>query len=221
LSRKAILEQVDASLRRLGTDYIDLYQIHRFDPEAPVEETMEALHDIVKAGKVRYVGASSMYAWQFAKLQHAAILHRWTPFVSMQNQYNLLRRQDEPELMAMCGDLGVGLVPYSPNGKGRLARPWGEQSQRSSTDHVVQAFDSPLDEPVVNEVQAVAAARGVSMAQVALAWVLRNPLVSAPIVGATKPHHLEEAVAALQIQITDDEAQQMEKPYTPHGPSWY
>jgi 1-deoxyxylulose-5-phosphate synthase len=221
LSRKAILEQVDASLRRLGTGYIDLYQIHRFDPDAPVEETMEALHDIVKAGKVRYIGASSMYAWQFAKLQHAAALHHWTPFVSMQNQYNLLRRQDEPELMAMCADMGVGLVPYSPNGKGRLARPWGEQSQRSSTDHVVQAFDSPLDEPVVNEVQAVAEARGASMAQIALAWVLRNPVVSAPIVGATKPHHLSEAVAALELQLTDDEAQQMEAPYTPHGRSWF
>jgi aryl-alcohol dehydrogenase-like predicted oxidoreductase len=221
LSRKAILEQVDASLRRLGTDYIDLYQIHRFDPEAPVEETMQALHDIVKAGKVRYLGASSMYAWQFAKLQHAASLHGWTPFVSMQNQYNLLRRQDEPELMAMCGDLGVGLVPYSPNGKGRLARPWGEQSQRSTTDHVVQAFDSPLDEPVVNQVQAVAAARGVPMAQIALAWVLRNPLVSAPIVGATKSNHLAEAVAALDLRLTDDEVEQMERPYTPHGPSWY
>jgi 1-deoxyxylulose-5-phosphate synthase len=221
LSRKAILEQVDTSLRRLGTDYIDLYQIHRFDPDAPVEETMEALHDIVKAGKVRYLGASSMYAWQFAKLQHAAELHRWTPFVSMQNQYNLLRRQDEPELMAMCGDLGVGLVPYSPQGKGRLARPWGEQSQRSSTDHVVQAFDSPLDEPVVDAVQAVAEARGVSMAQIALAWVLRNPLVSSPIVGATKPHHLPEAIAALELQLSPDEVQQMEAPYTPHGPSWF
>lgn len=221
LSRKAILEQVDASLRRLGTDYIDLYQIHRFDPEAPADETMEALHDIVQAGKVRYLGASSMFAWQFAKLQHSAALHHWTPFVSMQNQYNLLRRQDEPELMAMCGDMGVGLVPYSPNGKGRLARPWGEQSGRSSTDHVVQAFDSPLDEPVVNAVQAVAADRGVSMAQVALAWVLRNSLVSAPIVGATKPHHLTEAVAGLELRLTDDEVRQMEEPYTPHGPSWF
>jgi aryl-alcohol dehydrogenase-like predicted oxidoreductase len=221
LSRKAILEQVDASLRRLGTEYIDLYQIHRFDPDAPVEETMAALHDVVKAGKVRYLGASSMYAWQFAKLQHTAELHHWTPFVSMQNQYNLLRRQDEPELMAMCGDLGVGLVPYSPNGKGRLARPWGEQSQRSSTDHVVQAFDSPLDEPVVKAVQAVAEARGATMAQIALAWVLRNPLVSSPIVGATNPRHLLEAVAAMDLRLSDDEVHQMEAPYTPHGPSWF
>jgi aryl-alcohol dehydrogenase-like predicted oxidoreductase len=221
LSRKAILEQVDASLRRLGTDYVDLYQIHRFDPDAPVEETMAALHDTVRAGKVRYLGASSMYAWQFAKLQHAAVLHGWTPFVSMQNQYNLLRRQDEPELMAMCADLGVGTIPYSPQGKGRLARPWGEQSQRSNTDHVVQSFDSPLDEPVVNAVEAVAAARGATMAQVALAWVLRNPVVSAPIVGATKPHHLPEAIAALDLHLTDDEVDELEKSYTPHGPSWF
>jgi aryl-alcohol dehydrogenase-like predicted oxidoreductase len=221
LSRKAILEQIDASLTRLGTDYVDLYQIHRFDPDTPVEETMEALHDIVKAGKVRYLGASSMYAWQFAKLQHAADLGGWTRFVSMQNQYNLLRRQDERELMAMCADTGVGLVPYSPQGKGRLARPWGEQSTRSTVDHVVQAFDSPLDEPVVNAVQKLADAHGVSMAQIALAWVLRNPAVSAPIVGATKPHHLPEAVAALEVHLTDDEATALEEPYRDHGPSWY
>jgi len=221
LSRKAILEQVDASLTRLRTDYVDLYQIHRFDPDTQVEETMEALHDIVKAGKVRYLGASSMYAWQFAKLQHAADLGGWTRFVSMQNQYNLLRRQDERELMAMCADTGVGLVPYSPQGKGRLARPWGEQSTRSTVDHVVQAFDSPLDEPVVNAVQKLADAHGVSMAQIALAWVLRNPAVSAPIVGATKPHHLPEAVAALELHLTDDEAAALEEPYRDHGPSWY
>ncbi|MDX6255444.1 MAG: 1-deoxyxylulose-5-phosphate synthase [Frankiales bacterium] len=221
LSRKAILEQVDASLARLGTDYIDLYQIHRFDPHAPVEETMEALHDIVKAGKVRYIGASSMYAWQFAKLQLVADLHGWTAFVSMQNQYNLLRRQDEPELMAMCADMGVGVVPYSPQGKGRLARPWGEQSHRSNVDHVVQAFDSPLDEPVVNAVQRVAAAHGSTMAQVALAWVLNNPIVSAPIVGATRSHHLPEAIAALDLRLADDEIQLLEQPYTRHGPSWF
>ena len=221
LSRKAIMEQIDASLTRLGTDYVDLYQIHRFDPATPAAETMEALDDIVKAGKVRYLGASSMYAWQFAKLQHAADQGGWTRFVSMQNQYNLLRRQDEPELMAMCADTGVGLVPYSPQGKGRLARPWGEQSTRSSVDHVVQAFDSPRDEPVVNAVQQLAHARGVTMAQVALAWVLRNPAVCAPIVGATRPHHLPEAVAALDLELTDDEAAALEKPYTNHGPSWY
>ena len=203
------------------TDYVDLYQIHRFDPATPVAETMEALHDIVKAGKARYLGASSMYAWQFAKLQHAADQGGWTRFMSMQNQYNLLRRQDEPELMAMCADTGVGLVPYSPQGKGRLARPWGEQSTRSSVDHVVQAFDSPLDEPVVNAVQELAGARGVTMAQVALAWVLRHPAVCAPIVGATRPHHLPEAVAALELKLTAGEAAALGKPYSNHGPSWY
>jgi len=221
LSRKAILEQLDASLTRLGTDYIDLYQIHRFDPETPVEETMEVLHDVLRAGKVRYIGASSMYGWEFAKLQHAADLGGWTRFVSMQNQYNLLRRHDEPELMAMCGDMGVALVPYSPNGKGRLARPVGEQSDRSTTDKVVQAFDSPHDEPVINSVQKLAEARGVSMAKIALAWVLRNPLVTSPIVGATKPHHLPEAVEALALELTDEEAQELEAPYEQHGPSWY
>jgi len=221
LSRKAILEQVDASLIRLGTDYIDLYQIHRFDPETPVEETMEALHDVIKAGKVRYIGASSMYAWQFAKLQHAADLGGWTRFVSMQNQYNLLRRHDEPELMAMCGDMGVGLVPYSPNGKGRLARPAGEQSHRSDTDKVVRAFDSPYDKPVIDAVQKLPEVRGVSMAQIALAWVLRNPLVSAPIVGATKPHHLPEAVDAVGLSLTDEEVEELVRPYQQHGPSWY
>ncbi|MFF5297840.1 aldo/keto reductase [Streptomyces sp. NPDC013161] len=221
LSRKAILEQVDASLTRLGTDYIDLYQIHRFDDEVPVEETMEALHDVVRAGKVRYLGASSMYGWQFAKLQHAADLGGWTRFVSMQNQYNLLRRQDEPELMALCGDLGVGLVPYSPNGKGRLARPVGEQSTRSTTDHVVRAFDSEYDEPVIDAVQKLAEARGVPMAQIALAWVLRNPLVSAPIVGATQPHHLQQAVDALALRLSDEEAAALQAPYTNAGPSWF
>ncbi|MET7745580.1 aldo/keto reductase [Streptomyces sp. NPDC005385] len=221
LSRKAILEQVDASLTRLGTDYIDLYQIHRFDDDTPVEETMEALHDVVKAGKVRYLGASSMFGWQFAKLQHAADLGGWTRFVSMQNQYNLLRRQDEPELMAMCGDMGVGLVPYSPNGKGRLARPFGEQSTRSRTDHVVQSFDSPHDEPVINAVQQLAQTRGVTMAQIALAWVLRNPLVCAPLVGATQPHHLQQAVDALNAQMSDDEAATLEAPYVNAGPSWF
>jgi len=221
LSRKAILEQVDASLTRLGTDYVDLYQIHRFDPETPVAETMEALHDVVKAGKARYLGASSMFGWQFAKLQRAAEAGGWTPFVSMQNQYNLLRRQDEPELMAMCADTGVGLVPYSPQGKGRLARPWGQQSTRSSVDHVVQAFDSPTDQPVVNAVQKLAEARGLTMAQIALAWVLRHPAVSAPIIGATKSHHLPEAAAALEVTLTDDEAATLEQPYTNQGPSWF
>lgn len=220
LSRKAIMEQIDASLARLGTDYVDLYQIHRFDDGTPVEETMEALHDVIKAGKVRYIGASSMHAWQFAKLQHAADLGGWTRFVSMQNQYNLLRRQDEPELMAMCADMDVGLVPYSPNGKGRLARPAGEQSTRSTTDKVVQAFDNEFDGPVINAVQEVAEARGVAMAQVTLAWVLRHPNVSAPIVGATKPHHLQQAVDALSVELSDDEVAKLEAPYVNYGPAW-
>ncbi|HKU35684.1 MAG TPA: aldo/keto reductase [Paenarthrobacter sp.] len=221
LSRKAILEQLDASLARLGTDYIDLYQIHRFDDETPVEETMEVLHDVIKAGKVRYIGASSMYAWQFAKLQRAAERGGSTTFASMQNQYNLLRRQDEPELMAMCADMGVGLVPYSPNGKGRLARPAGEQSTRSTTDKVVQAFDNDYDKPVINAVEALADARGVTMAQIALAWVLRNPGVSAPIVGATKAHHLQQAVDALSLTLSDEEAHKLESPYVNYGPAWY
>ena len=221
LSRKAILEQIDASLTRLGVDHIDLYQIHRFDDETPVEETMSALHDVVKAGKARYLGASSMRAWQFAKLQHAADLGGWTRFVSMQNQYNLLRRQDEPELMALCGDMGVGLIPYSPNGKGRLARPVGEQSTRSRTDHVVQSFDSPHDVPVIDAVRRLAETREMTMAQVALAWVLRNPLVSAPIVGATQPHHLRQAADALDLRLTDEEAATLEEPYVNTGPSWF
>jgi aryl-alcohol dehydrogenase-like predicted oxidoreductase len=162
-----------------------------------------------------------MYAWQFAKLQYTAALRGRTRFVSMQNQYNLLRRQEERELLPMCADMGVGVVPYFPQGKGRLARPWGEQSHRSTVDDVVKSFDSPLDEPVVNAVQQVAAARGVSMAQVALAWVLHNPVISAPIIGATKPHHLTEAVGALELHLAEDEVRAVEKPYTSHGPSWF
>src|SRR6202451_4607611 len=180
LSRRHIATAIDRSLARMGTDYVDLYVIHAFDADTPVEETMEALHDIVKAGKVRYLGASSMYAWQFAKLQYTAALSGWTRVGAMQNQYNLLRRQEERELLPMCADMGVGVVPYSPQGKGRLARPWGEQSHRSTVDDVVKSSASPLDEPVVNAVQQVAAARGVSMAQVALAWVLHNRVISAP-----------------------------------------
>lgn len=221
LSRKAILEQVDASLRRLGTDYIDLYFIHRFDPDTPVEETMEVLHDIVKAGKVRYLGASSMYAWQFAKLQHAADLSGWTRFSAMQDQYNLLKREEEREMIPLCADLGVGLVPYSPQGKGRLTRPWGQQTSRSNTDEVAKAFDTSADEPVVNAVQQLAETRGVSMAQIALAWVLRNPVVAAPILGATRPNHLTDAVAALDLELTNTEIAELETPYTPQAPFWY
>ena len=221
LSRKAILEQLDASLRRLGTDYIDLYQIHRFDPDAPVEETMEALHDVVKAGKVRYIGASSMWAWQFAKLQHAADSGGWTRFVSMQDQYNLLKREEEREMLPMCLDMGVGCIPYSPLGKGRLARPWGQHTQRGDTDQVAKSFDLDIDQPVVEVVQQVAEERGVPMAQIGIAWLLSKPVVSAPIVGATKPHHLADAAAAVDIALTEEEIGRLEGPYTTQPAYWW
>jgi 1-deoxyxylulose-5-phosphate synthase len=221
LSRKAILEQLDASLARLGTDYIDLYQIHRFDPDVPVEETMEALHDVVKAGKVRYIGASSMWAWQFAKMQHAADLGGWTRFVSMQDQYNLLKREEERDMLPMCLDMGVGCIPYSPLGKGRLARPWGEQTRRGDTDQVAKTFDLDVDRPVVEAVQQVAEERGVPMAQIGIAWLLSKPVVSAPIVGATKPRHLADAVAALDIKLTEDEIRRLEAPYTAQPNYWW
>jgi 1-deoxyxylulose-5-phosphate synthase len=221
LSRKAILEQLDASLTRLGTDYIDLYQIHRFDSDVPIEETMEALHDVIKAGKVRYIGASSMWAWQFAKMQHAADRGGWTRFVSMQDQYNLLKREEEREMLPMCADMGVGCIPYSPLGKGRLARPWGQHTRRGDTDQVAKTFDLDIDQPVVEAVQQVAEERGVPMAQIAIAWLLSKPVVSAPIVGATKPHHLADAVAALEITLTDDEIRRLEEPYTTQPAYWW
>jgi 1-deoxyxylulose-5-phosphate synthase len=221
LSRKAILEQIDASLTRLDTDYVDLYQIHRFDPETPVEETMEALHDVVKAGKVRYLGASSMWAWQFAKMQHAADLGGWTRFVSMQNQYNLMQREEEREMFGLLADQGVGSIPYSPLAKGRLARQWGERTQRFDTDKVGRRYDIEADRPIVEAVARVAKARGIPMAHVALAWVLRNPVVDAPIVGPTKPHHLPDAVAALDIDLSDEEVRILERPYGPHLPTGF
>ena len=221
LSRKAILEQLDDSLRRLGTDYVDVYYVHRFDEQVPVEETMETLHDIVKAGKVRYLGASSMWAWQFAKMQHAAELNGWTRFSAMQDQYNVLKREEEREMIPLCLDQGVGLTPYSPLAKGRAARPWGEQTARASTDAVAKAFDRDVDQPVVEAIHTIAGARGVPMAQIALAWVLSKPVVSFPIVGATKPHHLRDAVAALDITLTDDEVTALEEPYTPQDNYWW
>ncbi|MDY7090139.1 MAG: aldo/keto reductase [Actinomycetota bacterium] len=222
LSRRAILEQVDNSLARLGTDYLDLYQIHRFDPETPVEETMEALHDIVRAGKVRYLGASSMWAWQFAKLQHAADLGGWTRFISMQNQYSLVQREEEREMFGLLADQGVGSVPWSPLAKGRLARPWDEQgSQRAKVDPLHSRYDGDENRPIVDAVRRVAEARGVPMAQIALAWVLHNPVVDAPIVGPTKSHHLSDAVAALDIELSDDELTALEEHYTPRLPSGY
>jgi aryl-alcohol dehydrogenase-like predicted oxidoreductase len=221
LSRKAIMEQIDASLGRLGTDYVDLYQIHRFDPDTPVEETMEALHDVVKAGKARYLGASSMWAWQFAKMQHAAQRNGWSRFVSMQNQYSLMQREEEREMFGLLADQGVGSIPWSPLAKGRLARPWGERTQRSDTDPIGRRFFGDADRPIAEAVQRVAEARGIPMAQAALAWVLKHPLVAAPIVGATKPHHLPDAVAALDVQLSDHEIRTLEEPYTPRLPTGF
>jgi aryl-alcohol dehydrogenase-like predicted oxidoreductase len=221
LSRKAIFEQIDASLQRLGTEYVDLYQIHRFDPGTPVEETMEALHDVVKAGKVRYLGASSMWAWQFAKMQHAADLHSWTRFVSMQNQYSLMQREDEREMFGLLADQGVGSIPWSPLAKGRLARPWGTQTQRADSDSIGRQIFATNDQPIADAVQRAAEARGIPMAQVALAWVLHNPVVAAPIVGPTKPHHLADAVAALEVELTADEIATLEEPYTLRQPTGF
>ena len=221
LSRKAIMEQIDASLTRLGTDYVDLYQIHRFDPDTPIDETMAALHDVVTAGKVRYLGASSMWAWQFAKMQHTAELHGWTKFVSMHDLYNLIQREEEREMFGLLADQGVGSIPWSPLAKGRLARPWGEHTQRSDADPVGRRFFGDGDQPIIDAVHQIAEARGIPMAQVALAWVLKNPVVAAPIVGATKPHHLADAVAALDAPLTDDEIRSLEEPYTPRQPAGF
>ena len=222
LSRKAILEQIDASLTRLGTDYVDLYQIHRFDPLTPVEETMEALHDVVRSGKARYIGASSMWAWQFAKMQHAADLGGWTRFISMQNQYSLMQREEEREMFGLLADQGVGSIPWSPLGKGRLTRPWNENTTtRAETDPLQARYPAETNEAIANAVQQVAEARGVPMAQIALAWVLRHPVVDSPIVGPTKPHHLDDAVAALDIELSDDEVTLLERHYTPRLPTGF
>ena len=218
LSRKEILTEVDHSLRRLGTDYIDLYQIHRFDPHTPIEETMEALHDVVRSGKVRYIGASSMYAWQFAKMQYTADAHGWTRFVSMQNHYNLLNREEEREMMPFCADQGVGVIPWSPLARGRLTRDWDETTNRSETDAFGQTLydTASSDRVVVERVAEIAAERGAARATVALAWMLSKPFVTAPIIGATKPHHLDDAVAAVDLQLTDEEMTRLEEPYVPH-----
>jgi aryl-alcohol dehydrogenase-like predicted oxidoreductase len=221
LSRKAILEQLDESLRRLGTDYVDVYYIHRFDDQVPVEETMEALHDMVKSGKVRYLGASSMWTWQFAKMQHTAAVHGWTTFSAMENQYNILKREEERDMIPLCLDQGVGLTPYSPLAKGRATRPWGVQTARSSADAVAKAFDRELDKPVVDAIHRIADGRGVAMAQIALAWVLSKPAVACPIVGATKRKHLEDAVGALEVKLTKDEMTALEEPYTAQDNYWW
>ncbi|WP_037283842.1 aldo/keto reductase [Saccharibacillus sacchari] len=219
LSRKAILHEIDESLRRLGTDYVDLYQIHRWDPSTPIEETMEALHDVVKAGKARYIGASSMYAWQFLKAQHAAEKHGWTKFVSMQNLVNLLYREEEREMLPLCKEDGIGVIPWSPFAKGILTRDWNEETARSSNDPVGTRMADSMQESdrnIVGKVAEIAARRGISKAQVALAWVLQKSEVTAPIVGATKPHHLEDAVAAIDVKLTDEEIAELEAPYLPH-----
>jgi aryl-alcohol dehydrogenase-like predicted oxidoreductase len=224
LSRKAIMEQVDASLTRLGTDYIDLYQIHRFDPVVPIEETMEALHDVVKAGKARYIGASSMFAWQFGQLQHTALLNGWTTFISMQDQYNLLSREEEREMHPFCLETGVGVIPWSPLARGKLTRAWDESSTRGDTDNVTARLykqSEDADRQIVDAVARVAEDRGVPRAQVALAWVAQQEVVTAPIVGATKPNHLDDAVAAVELELTDDELDQLEEHYIPHAPEGF
>lgn len=220
LSRKAIMQEIDLSLARLGTDYVDLYQIHRFDYGTPIEETMEALHDVVKAGKVRYIGASSMYAWQFATMLHVAEANGWTRFVTMQDYVNLLYREEEREMLPLCDAEGIGVIPWSPLARGKLTRPWGEEdTTRSKTDAFTRTLGDKTDEAdkkVVDAVSAVASKRGVPMAQVALAWVMAKPMVSAPIVGASKPRHIEDAVAALELGLTEDEVGLLEEHYIPH-----
>ncbi|WP_327699376.1 aldo/keto reductase [Streptomyces sp. NBC_00459] len=216
LSRKAILTEIDHSLTRLGTDYVDLYQIHRYDPVTPIEETMEALHDVVKAGKARYIGASSMYAWQFSKAQYTAREHGWTRFVSMQNHYNLLYREEEREMLPLCEDQGVGVLPWSPLARGRLTRDWDTTTGRSETDDFGRTLYPEGDRTIVDAVARIAAQRNVPRARVALAWLLHRSTVTAPIVGATKPHHIDDAVAAVDLDLTDKEIEELGQPYTPH-----
>ena len=220
LSRKAILHEIDASLKRLGTDYVDLYQIHRWDPTVPIEETMEALDDVVRAGKARYLGASSMYAWQFAKALAVSEAHGWARFVSMQNYVNLLYREEEREMLPLCRDQGIGVIPWSPMARGRLTREWDASSARLEKDEfgrTLYAKTGDADRKVVDAVAAVATRRGVSRAQVALAWVLAQPGVTAPIVGATKLGQLDDAVAALALKLSPEEVAELEVPYVPHA----
>jgi aryl-alcohol dehydrogenase (NADP+) len=218
LSRKAVMAEVDHSLRRLGTDYIDLYQIHRWDPHTPIEETLEALDDVIRAGKVRYIGASSMWAWQFAKALFLADQLGYSRFVSMQNHYNLVQREEEREMLPLCEDQGIGVIPWSPLARGRLTRDWDAETERSRTDDFGRTLydTSESDRAIADEVAAIAAERGIPRAQVALAWVLHNPVVTAPIIGATKTHHIDDAVAATEVELTDDEVARLEAPYTPH-----
>ena len=221
LSRKAIMVEIDASLTRLGTDYVDLYQIHRWDYDTPIEETLEALHDVVKAGKARYIGASSMYAWQFAKALYLADRHGWTRFVSMQDHYNLLYREEEREMIKLCVEEGIGVIPWSPLARGKLARPWEDapSTERAGTDEFGKTLykrTEDADKIVIERVGTIAEARGVPRAQIALAWLLQKQGVTSPIVGATKPHHLEDAVAALELTLSAEEIVSLEEPYVPH-----
>ena len=219
LSRKIVMTAIDDSLRRLGMDHVDLYQIHRWDDATPIEETLEALHDVVKAGKARYIGASSMYAWQFCKALHVADRHGWTRFVSMQNHYNLLHREEEREMLPLCAAEGVAVLPWSPLARGRLTRDWDEATERSSTDEFGRTlYNSHVesDRRIVERVQTVAAARGVPRAQVALAWMLAKPVVTSPIVGFSKPSHLTDALSALSLRLTPEEIASLEEPYVPH-----
>ncbi|MEV5849439.1 aldo/keto reductase [Streptomyces sp. NPDC051985] len=216
LSRKAILSEIDHSLTRLGTDYVDLYQIHRYDHTTPIEETMEALHDVVKAGKVRYIGASSMYAWEFSKAQFTAERHGWTKFVSMQNHYNLLYREEEREMLPLCADQGVGVLPWSPLARGRLTRDWGTVTERSASDNFGNRLYQDGDRAIVEAVTRIADDRAVPRAQVALSWLLHQTTVTAPIIGASKPHHIDDAVAAVELRLSDKELEELQQPYGPH-----
>jgi aryl-alcohol dehydrogenase-like predicted oxidoreductase len=220
LSRKHVLAGIDASLRRLGTDYVDLYQIHRWDDQTPIEETMQALHDLVRAGKARYIGASSMYAWQFAKAQHTATAAGWTRFISMQNHYNLLYREEEREMLPLCLDQGVGCIPWSPLARGLLAgnreRDGQRRTVRAGSDPLAEEMYVDDDFDVVDTVRALAAERGLPPAQIALAWLLGKPAVTAPIVGATKLRHLQDAIAAVEVTLNRDEVARLEAPYRPH-----
>jgi aryl-alcohol dehydrogenase-like predicted oxidoreductase len=220
LSRKAILAEIDASLGRLGMDYVDLYQIHRWDYDTPIEETLEALHDVVKAGKARYIGASSMHAWQFARALGIAERYGWTRFVSMQNLVNLLYREEEREMLPLCEAEGIGVIPWSPQARGKLSRGWDYTSIRTETDEAMTRLFAHTQEPdkkVVDRVAEVAEARGIPRAQIALAWLLAKPVITAPIVGATKLHHLDDAIAAVNVRLTDDEITALEEPSVPHA----
>jgi 1-deoxyxylulose-5-phosphate synthase len=222
LSRKAIMGEIDNSLRRLGTDFVDLYQIHRFDPKVPIEETMEALHDVVKAGKARYIGASNMYAWQFAQAIYTSRLNGWTEFVSMQDHINLLMREEEREMLPLCLDQGIAVMPWSPMARGRLTRPWNETRSRQETDEFGKKLYTQFpdsDRQIIDAVGTIAAARGVPRAQVALAWVLQKKGVTSPIIGASKPEQLADAIAALSLKLTAEEVVALERPYVPRGVS--